>query len=133
VKIIKRSISISSYGRRKTLLKDCKYPNLRYWLNVGVMETHLRRIFPLGTKLKSCIIIIRLGIGLSIFSPFHSIFGYSHPAPASRPTQIVTPPGLRASYTTFTETRSPLQNSFSPVIVGSTADESCVYLYIFLA
>jgi hypothetical protein len=38
-------------------------------------------------------------------------FGYSHPAPASRPAQMVTPPGLRASYTTFTETRSPHQNS----------------------
>jgi hypothetical protein len=24
--------------------------------------------------------------------------GYSHPAPVSRPAQIVTPPGLRASY-----------------------------------
>jgi hypothetical protein len=29
---------------------------------------------------------------------------------------------LRASYTTFTETRSPLQNSFTPAVVGSTAD-----------
>jgi hypothetical protein len=56
------------------------------------------------------------------FSPPCSIFGYSHPAPASRPSQIVTPPGLRASYTTFMETRSPLQNSFTPSVVGSTAD-----------
>jgi hypothetical protein len=45
---------------------------------------------------------------------------YSHPAPASSPAQIVTPPGLMASYTTFT--RSPLQNSFTPVVIGSTAD-----------
>jgi hypothetical protein len=37
-----------------------------------------------------------------------SIFGYSNPAPASRPAQIVTPSGLKVSYTTFTETWSPL-------------------------
>jgi hypothetical protein len=36
-----------------------------------------------------------LDIGLSNLSPSRSIFGYSHPAPASRPEQIVTPPGLR--------------------------------------
>jgi hypothetical protein len=46
-----------------------------------------------------------MDIGLSNFSPFCSIFGYSHPAPASRPAQIVTPPSLRASYTTYTKTR----------------------------
>jgi hypothetical protein len=44
----------------------------------------------------------RLDIGLSNLSPSRSIFGYSHPAPASRPAHIVTPLGLRASYTTFT-------------------------------
>jgi hypothetical protein len=49
-----------------------------------------------------------LDIGLSIFSPSRSIFGYSYPAPASHPAQVVTPPGLRASYSTFTETGSPL-------------------------
>jgi hypothetical protein len=38
---------------------------------------------------------------------------------SSRPAQIVTPPGLRASYTTFTETRSPLQKSFTPAVIGS--------------
>jgi hypothetical protein len=37
-----------------------------------------------------------LDTGLSNFSPSRSIFGYSHPAPAN----IVTPPSLRASYTT---------------------------------
>jgi hypothetical protein len=42
-----------------------------------------------------------LDIGLSNFSPSRSIFGYSHPAPASRPAQIVAQPGLRASYTTL--------------------------------
>jgi hypothetical protein len=52
-----------------------------------------------------------LDIGISNFSPSRSIFGYVHPAPASRPPQIVTPSGLRASYTTLTETRSPLQKS----------------------
>jgi hypothetical protein len=36
-----------------------------------------------------------------------------HRAPANRPTQIVTSPGLRVSYTTFIETRSPVQNSFT--------------------
>jgi hypothetical protein len=41
---------------------------------------------------------------------------------SSRPAQIVTPPGLRASYTTFTETRPPVQNSFTLTVVGSTAD-----------
>jgi hypothetical protein len=63
-----------------------------------------------------------LDIGLSNFSLSRSILGYSHPAPASRSAQIVTPPGLKASYTTFTETRPPLQNSFTPAVVGSTAD-----------
>jgi hypothetical protein len=63
-----------------------------------------------------------LYIGLSNFSPSRLIFGYSHPAPASCLAQIVTPPGLKASYTTFTETRSPLQNSFTPAVVSSTAD-----------
>jgi hypothetical protein len=62
-----------------------------------------------------------LEIGLSNFSPSPSIFGYSL-SPASRSPQIVTPPGLRASYTTFTEMRSPLQNSFTPGVVGSTVD-----------
>jgi hypothetical protein len=47
-------------------------------------------------------------LGLSNFSPSRSIFGYSHPAPASRPAQIVPAPGLRGSYTTFTVTRYPL-------------------------
>jgi hypothetical protein len=61
-------------------------------------------------------------IYFSNFSPTRSIFGYSHPAPASRSAQIVTPPGVKASYTTFTEKRSPLQNSFTPVAVSSTAD-----------
>jgi hypothetical protein len=61
-------------------------------------------------------------MGLSNFSPSRSNFGYSHPAAASRPTQIVTPPGPRTSHTTFTETRCPLQNSFSPAVVGSTAN-----------
>jgi hypothetical protein len=61
-------------------------------------------------------------IGLSNFSPSRSIFGYSYPAPASRPEQIVTLPGLRASYTTFTETRSPLYDLITPAVVGSTAD-----------
>jgi hypothetical protein len=51
-----------------------------------------------------------LDIGLSC-SPSRSIFDNSHPAPASRPPQTVTPPGLWASYTALTETRSPLQNS----------------------
>jgi hypothetical protein len=41
-----------------------------------------------------------LDTGLLNFSPSRSIFGYSHPAPASRSAQIVTPPGPRPSYTT---------------------------------
>jgi hypothetical protein len=40
---------------------------------------------------------------------------------ASCSAQIVTPPGLRTSHTTFTETLSPLQSLF-PTVVGSTAD-----------
>jgi hypothetical protein len=63
-----------------------------------------------------------LDIGLSSFSPSDSIFGKSHPAPASRPAQIVTPPNLRASYTMFTKTRFLLENSFTPEVVGSTAE-----------
>jgi hypothetical protein len=43
-----------------------------------------------------------LDIGLFNVSPSRSIFSYSHKAPASRLAQIVTPPGLRASCTTFT-------------------------------
>jgi hypothetical protein len=42
-----------------------------------------------------------LDMGLSNLSPSRSICGYSHPTPTTRPAQIVTPPGLRASYTTF--------------------------------
>jgi hypothetical protein len=63
-----------------------------------------------------------LDVDLFNCSPSRSIFGYLHPAPVSRPAQIVIPPGLRASYTTFTETRSPLQNSFTSTVVGFTAD-----------
>jgi hypothetical protein len=54
--------------------------------------------------------------------PSHSILGYSHPAAASRPAQIVPPPGLRASQGMFTKTLSPLQNSFTSAVIGSTAD-----------
>jgi hypothetical protein len=36
--------------------------------------------------------------------------------------KIVTRPGLRTSYTTFKETRSPLQNSFTSVVVGPMAE-----------
>jgi hypothetical protein len=39
-----------------------------------------------------------LDIGLANVSPSRSIFDYSHPAPASRPAQIVTPPGLIGMY-----------------------------------
>jgi hypothetical protein len=62
-----------------------------------------------------------LDIDLSTCSPSRSIFGYSHPAPVSRPAQIVH---LTMSYTTFTETRSPLQNTLTPTVVGSTADKA---------
>jgi hypothetical protein len=62
-----------------------------------------------------------LDIGLSNFSPFLSIFDYSHPTPASRPAEIVTP--TLPTYTIhITETQSQLQNSFTPAVVGSTAD-----------
>jgi hypothetical protein len=64
-----------------------------------------------------------LDIGLSNFSLLRSIFGYSHPAPASHPAQTVTPHGLMASYTTFTETRYPLQNLFTAAVVGFTTDD----------
>jgi hypothetical protein len=53
-----------------------------------------------------------LDIGLSNSSSSRSIFGYSHSGPA---------PGLKTSYTTFTMTRSPLQNSFTPAVAGTTA------------
>jgi hypothetical protein len=61
-------------------------------------------------------------LDIGLFLPPRSVFGYSHPAASSHSAQIVTPPSLRASYTTFTETQSPLQNSFTPAVVGSTAD-----------
>jgi hypothetical protein len=63
-----------------------------------------------------------LDIGLSNFSPSHSIFGYLYPAPASRSSHNVIPPGPKASNTTFTETRSPLQNSFTRTVVDSTVN-----------
>jgi hypothetical protein len=63
-----------------------------------------------------------LDLGLSNCSACRSFFGYSNPAPANRPAQIITPPGLRVSYTTFNETLSPLQSSFTPTVAGSTAD-----------
>jgi hypothetical protein len=50
------------------------------------------------------------GHNLSNFSPSRPIFGCSHPAPTSRPAQFITPPGPRATKTTLTETKSPLQN-----------------------
>jgi hypothetical protein len=67
-------------------------------------------------------LFVKISSGLFNFSPFRSICGNSHPAPASSPPQIVTSPDLRATYTTFTETRSPLQNPFTPAVVVSTAD-----------
>nr|XP_032516719.1 uncharacterized protein LOC116769667 [Danaus plexippus plexippus] len=63
-----------------------------------------------------------LNIGLSNCTPLRSIFGYSHPAPASHPAQIVTPPCLRTSYTPVAKKRSPLKNSFTPTVVGSAAN-----------
>uniref|UniRef100_A0A2H1VJ45 SFRICE_034250 n=1 Tax=Spodoptera frugiperda TaxID=7108 RepID=A0A2H1VJ45_SPOFR len=63
-----------------------------------------------------------LDIGLPNCSPLCSITSDSHPAPASHPAQIVTPPRLGASYTTFTETRSPLQDSLTPMVVGPAAN-----------
>uniref|UniRef100_A0A2H1VCD9 SFRICE_016620 n=1 Tax=Spodoptera frugiperda TaxID=7108 RepID=A0A2H1VCD9_SPOFR len=63
-----------------------------------------------------------LDIGLPNCSPLCSITSDSHPAPASHPAQIVTPPRLGASYTTFTETRSPLQDSLTPTVVGPAAN-----------
>jgi hypothetical protein len=61
-----------------------------------------------------------LDIGLYNFSPSRSIFGYSHPAPASCANRHST--RLRPSYTTFTKTRFPILNSFTPAVVGSAAD-----------
>jgi hypothetical protein len=63
-----------------------------------------------------------LDVVLSNPSPSRSFFGYSHPALANCPAQIVTLPGLWAFHTTFTETWFPLQNSFTPTVVDSTAD-----------
>jgi hypothetical protein len=51
-----------------------------------------------------------LDIGLSNVSPSRSIFGYSHPSPASRPAQIVTPPDLRASCPTLRLPRRSLHS-----------------------
>jgi hypothetical protein len=69
----------------------------------------LEKHFNIGIAAGLIIIIISLPQSTAGHRPLHvspsrSIFGHSHPAPASRPAQIFTPPGLRASYTTFTET-----------------------------
>jgi hypothetical protein len=77
---------------------------------------------PTSSSLSSCHHSTLPDIDLSNSLPSRTIFGYSHPAPASHSAQNVTPPDLRASYTTCFETRSPLQNSFTPTIVGFTAD-----------
>ncbi|CAB3250285.1 unnamed protein product [Arctia plantaginis] len=55
-------------------------------------------------------------------TPLRSIFSFLHPTPASHLAQIITPPGLWASYTTFAEMRSPLKNLFPPTVVGSAAN-----------
>ncbi|PZC81774.1 hypothetical protein B5X24_HaOG212218 [Helicoverpa armigera] len=56
-----------------------------------------------------------LDIGLSKCTPLRSIFGFSHPAPASRLAQVIAPPCLRTSYTTFAE-------AWSPLVIGSSAN-----------
>jgi hypothetical protein len=92
--------------------------------------TNVRRYVAMSIEFCKCKDLILLiiifsplqDIGLSNFSPSRSIFGYSYPVPASYPAQTVTPPGLKASYTTFTETRFALQNLFTPAVIGSTGD-----------
>jgi hypothetical protein len=49
-----------------------------------------------------------------------SRFGYSHPAPRSRPAQIVTLPDLKASYATRLSVSTP--ELVSPTVIGSTTD-----------
>jgi hypothetical protein len=90
--------------------------------SANVHRVHWPRGHRASLSSSSAYYSLLLDIGFSNLSASSSIIGYSHPAPASRPAQIVTPPGLRASYTTFTWTRSPVQNSFTPAVIGSTAD-----------
>ena len=57
--------------------------------------------------------------------PSDLILVYSHPASTSHLTKIVVPPSLRASYLTFADSRSPLENMSTPAIVISTANMAC--------
>jgi hypothetical protein len=57
-----------------------------------------------------------------ITSSLQSTAGHRHLQFLATSLDLVTPPGLRASCTTFTETQFPLQNSFNPAVVGSTAN-----------
>ena len=59
-----------------------------------------------------------LNIGLPNRTPSdRSILGYSHPAAPGHFTKIVVPPSLRAFYLTFADSRSPLENTSTSVIV----------------
>jgi hypothetical protein len=101
------------------------FPNTQWVAGSITAHTCMNILFVLNLGLYSSSSSVHfsplLDIDISNLSP-RSIFDSSHPAPAIRPAQILTPPGLRASYTTFTETRSPLQNSFTPAVIGSSAD-----------
>jgi hypothetical protein len=57
-----------------------------------------------------------LDIGLSNVSPSRLILGYSHPAPASRRAQIVTPPGLSIFYTSTQISPNTSPKFASPLI-----------------
>jgi hypothetical protein len=54
--------------------------------------------------------------------PSRSIFGYSHPAPVIRSVANPHSTWSKGVLLTFIETWSLLQNSFTPMVVGSAAD-----------
>ncbi|KAI8423624.1 hypothetical protein MSG28_012686 [Choristoneura fumiferana] len=55
-------------------------------------------------------------------TPLSTILGRSHPVLASHLVKIIAEPSLRASHDTLADPRSPLNNSFTPAVIGSSSD-----------
>jgi hypothetical protein len=70
---------------------DSSYHNLTIYTKIFTVTFYL----PVKTQTRCKYVCILLDIGLSNCSPFRSTFGYSHPAPASRPSQITETRSLR--------------------------------------
>jgi hypothetical protein len=72
-------------------------PQMRLKRRENNNKSELKRNLDTSSSSSSAQYSPLLDIDFSKFSPSRSTFGYSHPAPTSRPAQIVTPPGLRSS------------------------------------